>query len=152
MKEALRDALADSESFLTQVPSIPTKEDGTSCPKCHMVQRQAPCITFTPKDMLLKDNRHDKPLYYIGYIGSIHIEIIQVDLGSTLSIILKTLLYFLSIPLSRLSTMTTTVYGFNAESSHPLGKIRLRCQIGDLKSEVIYYIIDTDTSYNLLHE
>jgi len=32
MKEALRDALADSESFLTQVPSIPTKEDGASCP------------------------------------------------------------------------------------------------------------------------
>jgi len=29
-REALRDVLADSESFLTQVP--PTKEDGVSCP------------------------------------------------------------------------------------------------------------------------
>ena len=30
-REALRDALADSESFLTQVPA-PTKKDGASCP------------------------------------------------------------------------------------------------------------------------
>jgi len=31
-----------------------------------------------------------------------------------------------------------------------LRKIRLRCQIGDLKSEVTCYAIDADTSYNLL--
>jgi len=31
-REALRDALADSESFLTQVPSIPIKDDGASYP------------------------------------------------------------------------------------------------------------------------
>jgi len=42
------------------------------------------------------------------------------------------------------------IYDFNAGSSHPLGKIRLRCRIGDLKSEVTCYIIDTDMSYNLL--
>ena len=30
-RESLRDALADSESFLTQVP-IPTRDDGASCP------------------------------------------------------------------------------------------------------------------------
>jgi len=30
-REALRDALADSESFLTQVPIL-IKEDGASCP------------------------------------------------------------------------------------------------------------------------
>jgi len=73
---------------------------------------------------------------------------IQVDSGSALSIIPKRLLYFLGIPLSRLST--TTIYGFNAGSSHPLGKVRLRCQIGDLKSKVTCYVIDADTSYNLL--
>ena len=31
-----------------------------------------------------------------------------------------------------------------------MGKIRLGCQIGDLKSEMTCYVIDTDTSYNLL--
>ena len=31
-----------------------------------------------------------------------------------------------------------------------MGKIKLRCQIGDLKSEVAVYVKDADTSYNLL--
>ena len=31
-----------------------------------------------------------------------------------------------------------------------MGKIKLRCQIGDLKAEVICYVIDANTSYNLL--
>ena len=100
--------------------------------------------------MHFKDNRHDKPLYYTWFIGSKHIERIQVDPGSALSIIPKWLLYFPGILLSRLSTTTTIIYGFNTGSSHPLGKIRLRCQVGDLKSKVTCYIIDADMSYNLL--
>jgi len=67
-----------------------------------------PSITFTPEDMLLKDNKYDRPLYYTGYIGSTCIERIQ----SALSIILKRFLYFLGIPLSRLSTTTTTSIAF----------------------------------------
>src|SRR3954463_12770790 len=31
-----------------------------------------------------------------------------------------------------------------------MGKIKIQCQIGDLKSEVTVYVIDADTSYNLL--
>jgi len=31
-----------------------------------------------------------------------------------------------------------------------MGKIKLKCQIGGLKSEVTCYVIDVDTSYNLL--
>ena len=31
-----------------------------------------------------------------------------------------------------------------------MGKIKLRCQIGDLKTKVTVYMIDADTSYNLL--
>ena len=113
MREALMDALADSESFLTQVPSIPTDDNGASCPQCHMVQHQVPCITFTLKDILLKDNRHDRPLYYSGYMGSTHIKRIQIDPRSALGNIPKRLLYFLGIPLSRLSTTTKTIYDFN---------------------------------------
>ena len=85
-----------------------------------------------------------------GNIESTHIERIQVDHGFALSIILKRLLYFLDIPLSSLSTTTMIIYGFNTESSHPLGKINLQCQIGDQKLEVTCYVIDADTSYILL--
>jgi len=31
-----------------------------------------------------------------------------------------------------------------------MSRIKLKCQIGDLKSEVMCYVIDADTSYNLL--
>jgi len=149
MREALRDALEDSESLMIQVPSIPTDDNGTPCLQYHLVQQQMPCIKFTSKDILLKDNQQDRPLYYTWYIGFTCIERIQVDPGSALSIIAKRFLYFFCVLLSRLSMMTTTIYDFNAGSSHPLGKIRLRCQIRVLKSEVTCYVIDADTSYNL---
>ena len=100
--------------------------------------------------MLLKDNKHDRPLYYTGYIGSTCIKRIHFDPRSALGIIPKRLLYSRGIPLYRLSTTTTMIYDFNAGSSHPLGKIQLRCRIGSLKSKVTCYIIDADTSYNLL--
>src|SRR3954466_7932044 len=38
----------------------------------------------------------------------------------------------------------------NANSTRPMGKIKIHCQIGDLKSEVTIYVIDADISYNLL--
>ena len=54
MREALRDVLADSESFLTQVPSISTDDNGTPYPQCHLVSQQVSCITFTLEDILLR--------------------------------------------------------------------------------------------------
>jgi len=38
IREALRDELADSESFLAQVPSIPTDDNGAPYTQYHMVQ------------------------------------------------------------------------------------------------------------------
>ena len=75
---------------------------------------------------------------------------IQVDLGSSLSIIPRRVMQHLGIPTHRLSATQTTIYGFNANDTHPMEKIKLRCQIGDLKSEVTCYVIDANTSYNLL--
>jgi len=132
------------------MPEIPRDDTQPSCFECHHVQLKVPAITFIAEDMLLKDNKHNWLLYYTGYIGSTCIERVQVDSGSALSIISKRLIYFLGIPLYQLSAITAMIYGFNAESSHPLGKIRLCCRIGNLKSEVTCYVIDADTSYNLL--
>ena len=53
-------------------------------------------------------------------------------------------------PTHRLSATQTIIYGFNANGTLPIGKINLRCQIGDLKSEVTCYVIDADISYHLL--
>ena len=56
----------------------------------------------------------------------------------------------LGISTHRLSATQTTIYGFNANGTRPMGKIKLKCQIGDLRSEVTCYVIDANTSYNLL--
>jgi len=75
---------------------------------------------------------------------------IQVDLGSALSIMPRRVMQHFGIPTHRLSATQTTIYGFNANDMHPMGKIKLRYHSGDLKSEVTCFAIDADTSYNLL--
>ena len=110
MREALRDALADSESFLTQVP-IPTKDDRASCPQCHILQQQVSCITFTPEDMFLKDNQHERLLYYTGYIRFTHIERIQVDLGLLKDYPQKTSLF--SLHLAKQVVIYVVNYDYN---------------------------------------
>src|SRR3954470_3111854 len=102
-----------------------------------------------PEDMQVQE-KHDRPLYFTGYIGSTEITRIQVDLGSSLSIMPRRVMEHLSIPTHILSATDTNIFGFNANSTQPMGKIKLRCQIGDLKTEVTVYVIDADTSYNLL--
>jgi len=88
-------------------------------------------------------------MYYTGYIRSSKVSRIQVDPGSALSIMPRRVLH-LGIPTHRLSATQTIIYGFKANGTCPMEKIKLRCQIGDLRSEVTCYVIDADTSYSLL--
>ena len=106
-REALRDALSNSKSFLTHMPETPRDDSQSLCSECHHVQSKVHAITFTVEDTLLKDNKHDRSLYYTGYIGSTCIERIQVDPGFALNIIPKKLLTSLEY---RLSITTTTIY------------------------------------------
>jgi len=94
--------------------------------------------------------KHDRPLYFTWYIGLSEVSLIQVDPGFALSIMPRRVMQHLGIPTHRLSATQTTVYGFNANGICPIGKIKLKCQIRDLRSEVMCYVIDGDTSYNLL--
>src|SRR4051812_23538415 len=144
-REALRKALADAEVFVTQLPI------GSAIDEPHSLNISCvpTDIIFTPEDMQVQ-GRHARPLYFTGYIGSTEITRIQVDPGSALSIMPRRVTEHLSIPAHRLSATDTNIFGFNANSTRPMGKIKLRCQIGDLKTEVTVYFIDADTSYNLL--
>ena len=94
--------------------------------------------------------KHDRPLYFTGYIGSSEVSRIQMDPGSALSIMPRRVMQHLEILTHGLSSAQTTIYDFNANGTHPMGKIKLKCQISDLRSKVTCYVIDTDTSYNLL--
>ena len=93
-REALQEALANAEVFMTQVPK---EEDVENC--LHTSQN-APCITFTADDMQVK-GKHDRPLYFTGYIGSSEVNRIQVDPGSALSIMPRRVMQHLGIPTHR---------------------------------------------------
>ena len=131
---------------MTQIPTTCQEEDDNHC---HHASKQFPCITFTLEDMQVK-GKHVRPLYDTGYIGSSEMSHIQVDPGSAFSIMPRRVMQYLGISTHRLSTTQTTIYGFNVNGTRPMRKIKLRCQIGDLKSEVTCYVIDAGTSYNLL--
>lgn len=145
---ALSEALLNADSFLAQVRQ--TEEDPKACRHCHSVMEVVPNITFSQGDMLLRHNRHNRPLYYTGYIGSVQVDRIHIDPGSSLSIIPLSHLQTLGIPMHRLTASNTIISGLNADRSHPLGKIRLKCQIGDLHTEVTCYVINADVSYKVL--
>jgi len=131
---------------MAQILAEPQEEDEENC--LHTSQH-APCIIFMLDDMQAK-GKHDRPLYFTGYIGSSEMNDIQVDPYFALSIMRRQVMQHLGIPTHRLSATQTIIYGFNANSTRPMGKIKLKCQIEDLRSEVTCYVIDADNSYNLL--
>ena len=74
--------MADSESFLTHISETPEDDNQTLCSECRHIQSKIPAITFTAEEMLLKDNKHNRPLYYTEYISLTCIKKVQVDPGS----------------------------------------------------------------------
>jgi len=58
----------------------------------------------------------------------------------------------LGILTHQLSAAQTTIDDYNTNGTCLMGKIKLMCQIGDLKLEVTCYVIEADISYNLLLE
>jgi len=93
-RNALREALEDAEIFITQIPAICGEEDDNHC---HHTSKQFSCISLAPEDMQVK-GKHDRPLYYIGYIRSFEVSYIQVDPKSVLSIIPRRVMQHLRSP------------------------------------------------------
>jgi len=107
---------------ITVGPQEEIKED------YHHASHNAPCITFTPDDMQVK-GKHDKPLYFTGYTGSSKVSRIQVDPVFALSIMPRQVMQHLGIPTHRLSATQSTIYGFNANGTRPMGKIKLKFRL-----------------------
>jgi len=65
---------------MTLVPTGPWEEDVEDY---FHASKNASCITFTADGMQVK-GKHDRPLYFTGYIGSSEVSCIQVDPRSAL--------------------------------------------------------------------
>src|SRR3954466_4673835 len=111
-REALREALVDAEVFITQLLIGPTVEE----PHSLSISRILTDVVFTPEDMQVQ-GKHDRSLYFTGYIGSTEITRIQMDPGSALSIMPRRVMEHLSIPAHILSATDTNIFGFNANST-----------------------------------
>jgi len=111
---------------MARISAEPQEEDEED--RLHASQH-APRITFTPDDMQVK-GKHDRPLYFTGNIRSSEVSCIQVDPGSVLSIMPCRVMQHLGVPTHQLSATQTTIYDFKANGTRPIGKIKLKCQIG----------------------
>lgn len=100
--------------------------------------------------MQLKNIKQYRPLHCTSYIGSTKVDHMQINLESTLSIIPLRFIQFLKTLPHKLTLTNTIIFDLNTNGIHPLVKIKLRCQIRNLKTKVTYYVIDADTMYLLL--
>ena len=127
------------------------KETKGPCTECLLVQKAASAtIAFNKEDLLLGETKHNRPLYFTGYIKEMPIHRVQIDPGSALNLISTSALEELGIPPSKLSHTSVSIFGYDGSAQRPIGKIRFRLQIGDLISEVTVYAIKTPSCYNIL--
>lgn len=120
-RDVLREALVDAEMSITQVSlSIPDEEQQS--PQISILSTH---ISFNPEDMQVL-GKHDRPLYFTSYLGSANVNRILVDPGFALSIMSHQVMLYMGIPTSPLSSTNTKTYGFNANGTFSLGKIRLK--------------------------
>ncbi|XXG73202.1 hypothetical protein AAC387_Pa07g2161 [Persea americana] len=127
------------------------KEAGGPCTECLSVQKAASVtIAFNKEDLLLGKTKHNRPLYFTGYIKEMPIHRVQINPGSALNLISTTALEELGVPPSKQSHTSVSIFGYDGSAQRPIGKIRFRLQIGDLISEVTVYAIKTPSCYNIL--
>ena len=125
-----------------------TEKQGT---ECLSVQKAASAtIAFDKDDLLLGETKHNRPLYFTGYVREMPIHRVQIDPGSALNLISTSALEELGIPPSKLSHTSVSIFGYDGSAQRPIGKIRFKLQIGDLISEVTVYAIRTPSCYNIL--
>ncbi|XXG73026.1 hypothetical protein AAC387_Pa07g2008 [Persea americana] len=121
------------------------------CTECLSVQKAASAtVAFNKENLLLGKTKHNRPLYFTGYIKEMPIHRVQIDSGSALNLISTTALEELGIPPSKLSHTSVSIFGCDGSAQRPIGKIQFRLQIGDLISEVTVYAIKTPSCYNIL--
>ncbi|XXG62821.1 hypothetical protein AAC387_Pa05g1125 [Persea americana] len=98
-------------------------------------------IAFKKEDLLLGETKHNRPLYFTGYIKEMSIHRVQINPGYALNLISTSALEELGIPPSKLSHTSVSIFGYDGSAQRPIGKIRFSLQIGDLISEVTVYAI-----------
>ncbi|KAM1054793.1 hypothetical protein ACFX2C_002110 [Malus domestica] len=107
-------------------------------------------IHFANEDLLLGSKPHNQPLFVSGYVRGHKVSRMLMDGGSSINIMPKSTMTAIGIKVDELSLSRLLIQGFNQGGQRAKGMIRVEMTIGELKSSVMFHVIDARTSYGLL--
>ena len=107
-------------------------------------------MTFADEDLLLGSKPHNRPLFFLGYTRGERVSRIFIDDGSAINIMPKGTMRRLGISVEELSKSRLVIQGFNQEGQRAIDMIQLDVTIDELKARLLFHVIDSKTSYNLL--
>ncbi|XP_068331468.1 uncharacterized protein [Pyrus communis] len=106
-------------------------------------------INFTNEDLLLGLEPHNRHLFVSGYVKEHNVNRILVNCGSAINIMLKSTMTTIAIKVDQLSLSRLLIQGFNQGGQRVMSMIGVEITIGELKSSMIFHVIDAITSYSL---
>ncbi|KAM1794418.1 hypothetical protein ACFX11_034897 [Malus domestica] len=107
-------------------------------------------INFTDEDLLLGSRPHNRHIFISRYIREHKVNHMLMDDGSAINIMPKSTMTIIGIKVDELSLSCLLIQGFNQGGQRAMGMIRVKMNIGELKSSTIFHVIDARTSYSLL--
>ncbi|KAL4650239.1 hypothetical protein ACB092_01G073000 [Castanea dentata] len=140
-KEGIIQALKEPKIY---TPCTNTLQQTQECFAC------SPDLTFTDEDLLIGPKPHNRPLYVSGYVREQKIDRILIDGGSAINILSKMTMRRLGLAMEELSHSRLVIQGFNQGGQRAIGMIHLELIIGELTSNVLFHVIDSKTTYNML--
>ncbi|XXG88450.1 hypothetical protein AAC387_Pa12g0658 [Persea americana] len=99
--------------------------------------------------MLLGDCKHSRPLYYMGYVQEVKVSKIQIDTGSPVNILPIQTMKHVGLTPRSLKETNVKIHGYDGQGSRAFGKIKIKCQIGDLIAYLDCYVVEACTTYGL---
>lgn len=101
---------------------------------CHYQTQLSIPITFDEEDLLLKNTGHNRPLYFIGYIHEVSIPRVRIDPESCINISPARMLQQVGLANCLIKETNVNIHGFDGKGGKAIGKIQVRCQVGDMNS------------------
>ena len=100
--------------------------------------------------MLLGHVNHARLLYFTAFIKEMLITRVHLDPGLALNVIAITTMQELGVPPNMLTSTNTAIQGYDGKVQNPIGKIRIKFQLGSLTFEATLHVVKTRACNNIL--
>lgn len=139
-------ALTNPEEFSNEVNQVEMRSSEPTYAECLAL------ITFTDDYLQPGLIKHNRPLFISGYLNGLEITRIMIDGGSAVNLLPLRMLKRLGIAIHRLapSNLLIQVQGFHQSRQRSPGIVRLELKIEEWEDTIPLYVIDAETSNNVL--